>query len=165
MLQIGYRIAHGLLAPEETIKPSGFARKPNEQFWFHSVACGLHAWRTNSVWAGGYGGVSVRVAKGLSVRRGIGAGKPVDISSELEEVDSGELFVSDVRVVFVGQNKFLDLPLARVAVSSELGWLNINTSYRGANNHHLFGWRVTPWAPIAARHVIEYVQQRSGGGA
>ena len=64
-----------------------------------------------SVTTGGYGGPSIHVAKGLTLR--VGAFR-AQSHEELKDIDSGTLVLTTKRLVFAGTLRSLDVPLARL---------------------------------------------------
>jgi hypothetical protein len=65
-------------------------------------------------WQGGYGGMSFRVAKGVSFRTGQVRGKSVVVGSEMHVDDTGILTVSSLRVTFLGDRKTVDIPFTKL---------------------------------------------------
>ena len=62
---------------------------------------------------GGYGGGSVRVAKGVSIRMGGAQGRSTS-HDELTNIDTGTLTISNKRIVYSGSTKNYDIPLTKV---------------------------------------------------
>jgi hypothetical protein len=63
------------------------------------------------------GGVSVRVAKGVSVRSGSGGSKSVSIShDEMTRIDTGTLILTNKRLVFMGDKKSVNIDLRKIIV-------------------------------------------------
>jgi hypothetical protein len=65
-------------------------------------------------WQGGYGGVSFRVAKGVSFRTGQVKGKSVVVGTEMKMEDTGVLSLTSSRVVFLGDRKTIDIPYTKL---------------------------------------------------
>jgi hypothetical protein len=81
--------------------------------------------RKRTHYEGRSAGVSVRIMKGVSVRSGGFAGRPVTTVSE-EVGDLGTVFVTDRRVVFAGAREIVEVPLRKLAdVRAEVGRLEL----------------------------------------
>ncbi len=81
--------------------------------------------RKRTHYEGRSAGVSVRIMKGVSVRSGGFAGRPVTTVSE-EVGDIGTVFVTDRRVVFAGAREVVEVPLRKLAdARAEVGRLEL----------------------------------------
>lgn len=65
-------------------------------------------------WQAGSRGVSFRIAKGVSYRIGNTRGKSVVVGTELQIEDGGVLCVTSSRIVFTGERKTMEIPLAKL---------------------------------------------------
>lgn len=65
-------------------------------------------------WQGGYGGLSFRVAKGVSFRTGQVRGKSVVVGSEMKTEDTGVLSVTSSRVAFLDDRKTVEIPYTKL---------------------------------------------------
>ncbi len=70
--------------------------------------------RKSTHYEGGSAGVSVRIMRGVSLRSGRFAGRPVRTVTP-EVADYGTLFVTDRRVLFAGAREVLEIPLKKLA--------------------------------------------------
>jgi hypothetical protein len=86
--------------------PSRVVVKSGEKA-YASIAASLHEIQTVG-FSAGTSGVSVRVAKGITLRSSGTKGKAV---KDLVTVASGELVVTDQRIIFAGDNKSLSIGL------------------------------------------------------
>ena len=66
--------------------------------------------RTSS---GGYGGTSVRIAKGVTIHSGRTASKS-ESHDEIKVIDSGELLITNQRVIFLGQNRTTNIDMKKI---------------------------------------------------
>lgn len=81
--------------------------------------------RKRTHYEGRTAGVSVRVMKGVSIRSGGFAGRPVTTVSE-EVGDIGTVFVTDRRVLFAGGREVVEVPLRKLAdARAEVGKLEL----------------------------------------
>lgn len=81
-------------------------------YWSEPATLVVHATKTEYV--GGYGGMSVRVMRGVSLRSGSFRGHPVKQDVRVKE-DSGTLNITDKRIVFVGATESKEIPLAKMS--------------------------------------------------
>jgi hypothetical protein len=63
---------------------------------------------------GGYGGFSFRVAKGVRYSTGRTRGHSVVVGHELQVADTGVLSISSTRAAFLGSNKSIEFPYAKI---------------------------------------------------
>jgi hypothetical protein len=63
---------------------------------------------------GGSAGFSFRIAKGVRYRTGAFRGRSVVVGTELQVADSGPLAVTSSRVVFLGQQKTIEIPYSKL---------------------------------------------------
>ena len=86
--------------------------------------------RKSTHYEGRSAGVSVRIMKGVSVRSGGFAGRPVTtVSSEI--ADYGTIFITDQRVVFAGAREVVEVPLRKLAdARAEVGRLDLLVANR-----------------------------------
>lgn len=66
--------------------------------------------RTSS---GGYGGASVRIAKGVTIHSGRTASKS-ESHDEIKLIDSGELLITNQRVIFLGSNRTTNIEMKKI---------------------------------------------------
>ena len=81
-------------------------------YWSEPATLVVHATKTEYV--GGYGGMSVRVMRGVSLRSGTFRGHPVKQDVRVKE-DSGTLNITDKRLVFIGASESKEIPLAKMS--------------------------------------------------
>jgi len=65
-------------------------------------------------WQGGSGGFSFRIAKGVRYNVGRTKGRSVVVGTEQQIDDVGLLAVSSKRIVFMGEKRSMDIPLAKL---------------------------------------------------
>lgn len=99
--------------PLVAIQVPGVISLPGERFFLSSdaVLFAEHAFRQ---WQGGMQGVSFRVMRGVYYRVGGTRGRSYN-RSVIEPDDRGKLSLSDRRMLFVGQRRTIDVPLAKIA--------------------------------------------------
>lgn len=95
--------------PLTEIRPSKALLKPSEKA-YAAVLANLMEVQTVG-YSAGTAGVSVRIAKGLTVRTGGIRGKA---EKGMVNVASGELVITDNRVLFSGDRKSFDIPLGKL---------------------------------------------------
>lgn len=85
-------------APLTPIHPSGIVALPGETFYWQGIAKWLE-FHTERQYSGGYGGVSVRVTRGVSLRSGstTGRSRPVTVANTTR----GTVYLSDRRILFI----------------------------------------------------------------
>lgn len=93
---------------------------------------------TGSTYSGGYGGVSFRVAKGVRLNTGRTAGTSTRDPETSQPIDSGELTVTNQRVVFSGANQVRVFDLNKV-VNMEAGDNGITVSIAVSNRERTSG--------------------------
>lgn len=101
---------NGPLVP---INVPGVVPLQGERFFLTSDAV-LFAEHTFRQWQGGMQGVSFRVMRGVYYRVGGTRGRSYN-RSVVEPDDRGMLALSDRRMLFVGQRRTIDVPLAKIA--------------------------------------------------
>jgi len=79
----------------------------------YQAECELLEERTKREYVGGYSGLSIRVAKGVSWRVGGFKGKPIE-KTEMSKVDQGSLVVTNKRLVFSGDRKSFSVPYSKL---------------------------------------------------
>jgi hypothetical protein len=86
--------------------------------------------RKRTHYEGGSAGVSVRIMRGVSLRSGRFAGRPVTTVTP-ETADYGTLFVTDRRVLFAGAREVLEVPLKKLAdARADVGKLELLVANR-----------------------------------
>jgi hypothetical protein len=86
--------------------------------------------RKSTHYEGRSAGVSFRIMKGVSIRSGRFAGRPVTTVST-EVADAGTILVTDKRVVFAGGHEVVEVPLRKLAdVRSTVGTLQLLVANR-----------------------------------
>jgi hypothetical protein len=78
-----------------------------EEVYFETVATLLKE-VTVKEFQGGYGGVSVRVAKGVRINTGKTRGRMVPVGTQIQPADVGILSITSTRAVYAGQRKSLE---------------------------------------------------------
>ena len=110
------------------ISVSGVMLHKGETFYLEARGADAIAEHHHAEYVGGYAGVSMRVARGLSVHTGSSRGKREDRVT-LDVDDSGTLYLSNQRVLFVGGRKTVDIPFSRfVGVEAFADGLKVNRS-------------------------------------
>lgn len=79
----------------------------------YEVPATLSRWSTRTQYVGGSHGVSIPLGHGLRYRVSSYRGHPVQ-SQSLSRVDSGQLVVTNQRLVFIGSKKDVSTPVAKV---------------------------------------------------
>ncbi len=74
----------------------------------------LYARHKERAYQGGYGGVLVRLARGIWLRSGGGRAIPV-ISQKMKSDGEGTVYLTDRRLVFVGATKSVEIPFTKMA--------------------------------------------------
>lgn len=87
------------LAPLQAIHPEGFHLLADETFYWQEAARWCE-FRTQRRYESTYGGTSVRIARGVSLRAGSSSGASRSVA--VPEVTSGEVFLSNRRLIFIG---------------------------------------------------------------
>ncbi len=143
------KLDHAKTGELVAIVPSrGILRK--DELCYASIDASLCETRTVSYQARS-SGVSVRVAKGITLRTGASKGRPVQ---EFVIAAVGELLVTDRRVLFVGDNKSVELKIeALIAFDQKRDGLTLSNA---SKTHH---FRIQPGIDfdvfnIVARRVI-----------
>ena len=99
-------------APLRVIQVDGIMRKSGEEFYAAEPA-EIISEHSHSTRVGGYGGVSVPIGHGVRVNTGRTRSRTVQ-STSVEVDDRGTVYVSNLRMVFVGARHTIDLPLAKI---------------------------------------------------
>ena len=92
--------------------------KKQEEAYFDTQVT-FYEERTKRVYQGGSVGTSIRVAKGVSFRVGSNKGNAVS-EDYMKEIDTGEFIITNKRIVFVGENKSWNIPLAKLMRIQEM---------------------------------------------
>ena len=93
--------------------PVPFNLQKNEQIvWLFK---GVKYWeeRTRTEYRGAYGGVSIRIAKGVYYRTGSFRGSPL-VTTNLSPVDVGMLAVTEKHIYFAGRRKAFRVPYNKI---------------------------------------------------
>ncbi len=81
--------------------------------------------RTSS---GSYGGASLRVAKGVTIHSGR-TGSKSESHDEIKLIDSGDLLITNKRVIFLGSNRTTNIDMNKIlAITSEASTIQIQRS-------------------------------------
>jgi hypothetical protein len=107
---------------------------------------------------GGSHGVSIPIVKGVRYRTGSFRGKSVVVGTQLQVADQGGLWVTSLRVVFVGQRKTLDLPYAKLA---NLNVFTDGVSFNMSNRQTVPLFKVPNGQVVAA--IVNAAAQRAMG--
>jgi hypothetical protein len=107
---------------------------------------------------GGSHGVSMPIVKGVRYRTGSFRGKSVVVGTQLQVADQGGLWVTSLRVVFVGQRKTLDLPYAKLA---NLNVFTDGVSFNMSNRQTVPLFKVPNGQVVAA--IVNAAAQRAMG--
>jgi hypothetical protein len=102
-----------IAAPLSPVVPSQLVLQPGEQCYWQEPAQ-LMELRTHTHFEGGSLGVSVRIARGLYLRPGAFRGAPVS-STGMEVDDSGTAYVTNNRIVFIGERGAKTVTLKQLA--------------------------------------------------
>jgi hypothetical protein len=95
-----------LVAGDFKVEGAVFAEQKDEVAIYHLSDVGLTEFKSNgSTWSGGYGGLSVRVAKGVRVNGGVTQGRSTRNPETSQAIDIGDLLVTNQRIIFTGANE------------------------------------------------------------
>ena len=89
-----------------------FITEPGETCYWAQAATqwSIHT-RTQRV--GGYGGPSIRIARGMYIHGGAFASTPITTQVAAQD-DSGIVYVTDQRIVFIGQRASREIPIKKI---------------------------------------------------
>ena len=119
----------GVLQPFDSMP---IAQHSDERFYLSCGEAQLIAEHHHARYVGGYGGFSFRVARGVYARTGASRGRRVD-SVTVDVDDTGALYASNQRIVFVGSQRTIDIPLSRVVnIDAYTDGFKINRSNESA---------------------------------
>lgn len=77
---------------------------------------------------GGYGGVSVRITKGVTLHSGR-VGSTSESHDEIKNIDNGDFLITNKRIIFLGSNRTINIDLNKiVSVSNEYNTIQIQRS-------------------------------------
>lgn len=107
--------------------------------------------------SGGYSGVNVRIAKGLTVHTGGGKGQP--IKDVIRDEDYGDYVVTNKRIVFISDYNSFEIPLDKITAITDDGFseLYIHTSRKTRNVK--FETNTFKYALLLTRIAIDTFQQ------
>ena len=98
-----------------------------------------------------YSGVSIRIAKGLSYHTGSVSNGDSKTYDQITTVDSGQLILTNQRLVFRGGKKVVNMDLKKI-ISASLYDFYVQVGY--GNNQHLFTTTQSPFKWQAYIHSI-----------
>jgi len=101
--------SHSELTP---FSPQNVVHQQDENFYWEQPAA-LWEVETHSEYVGGYGGMSVRVARGLYARTG-GMRGHKESKESLDAIDTGTLYLSDKRLLFTGARGVIEIPYKKI---------------------------------------------------
>ncbi|MHA1309032.1 MAG: hypothetical protein ACTSQN_17310 [Candidatus Heimdallarchaeota archaeon] len=107
------KILNGDLSSVTPIANPPVLMKKNETAFIVLRNINLYEERTKQQYVGGSRGVSFRVAKGVSFRVGGFKGQRIPVT-EQKHIDTGDLVVTNKRVIFSGFNKNSSFPLTKL---------------------------------------------------
>jgi hypothetical protein len=99
--------------PLVPVAAPNFMLKKDESCYYTAPAT-LYSMHKERTYQGGYGGVSVRLARGIWVRSGGGRAIPVT-SQKMKSDGEGTVYLTDRRLVFVGATKSVEIPFTKMA--------------------------------------------------
>lgn len=67
---------------------------------------------------GGYGGTSIRIAKGVTIHTGGTRGRSVS-HDEIKVIDNGELIITNKRIIFLGSNRTTNIDINKIVSIEE----------------------------------------------
>ncbi|MEI8231793.1 MAG: hypothetical protein WCG32_04435 [Actinomycetes bacterium] len=118
---------------------------------------------TGSSYSGGYGGVSFRVAKGVRLNTGKTGGTSKRDPETSQPIDSGELTVTNQRVVFSGANQVRVFDLDKV-VNMEAGDNGITVSISVSNRERTSGLASTNMDDLTPGMAVSLATAWHDGG-
>ena len=91
----------------------GFHPQPSEVLIYAAPACTFKDKEQVVGYTGKSAGVSVRVAKGMSVRTGSSGGRP--IRDDVRKFNVGDLLITNQRILFVGKDDTFDFKVEKIS--------------------------------------------------
>lgn len=107
------KIQKGDLSEVEPIANPPILLKKNEVAYVLLKGIALYEERTKQQYVGGSRGVSFRVMKGVSFRVGAFKGERIPVT-EKKHIDTGDLTITNKRVIFTGDTKSLSYPVSKI---------------------------------------------------
>jgi hypothetical protein len=118
-----------------------FTEQKGEVAIYHLEDVGLTEFRSSgSTYSGGYGGLSVRVAKGVRVNGGATRGTSTRNPETSQVIDIGNLLVTNQRVIFTGANEVRVFDLDKI-VNLEAGVNGLTVSISVSNKNKTSGFQ------------------------
>lgn len=128
-----------LVENEFKIEDTVFSLEKDEVLIYHLDNVVLTEYRsTGSTYSGGYAGVSFRVAKGVRLNTGRTGGSSTRNPETSQPIDSGDLTVTNQRIVFSGANQVRVFDLDKV-VNMEAGPNGLTVSISVSNRERTSG--------------------------
>ena len=128
-----------LVANDFKVEDAVFSLEKDEVLIYHLDNVVLTEYRSNgSTYSGGYAGVSFRVAKGVRLNTGRTGGSSTRNPETSQPIDSGDLTVTNQRVVFSGANQVRVFDLDKV-VNMEAGPNGLTVSISVSNREKTSG--------------------------
>ena len=128
-----------LVADEFKVEDTVFSLEKDEVLIYHLDNVVLTEYRSNgSTYSGGYAGVSFRVAKGVRLNTGRTGGTSTRNPETSQPIDTGDLTVTNQRVVFSGANQVRVFDLDKV-VNMEAGPNGLTVSISVSNRERTSG--------------------------
>lgn len=140
-LQVGFPI----------VKYSGFFPQAGEVIVYAVPSATFKDQEKIVAYAGRSSGASVRVAKGLTVRTGSSRGNP--IRNTVRKHNSGDLIVTNKRIVFIGKDDSFDFPIDKISATKPLT-LDSFVLQSGSSSKNIY---VNSKALVYAMGFINYV--------
>ncbi|KGO12763.1 hypothetical protein NZ45_16010 [Clostridium botulinum] len=95
-----------------TINTNDFICKPNESCYYGDMARRVINKTETIGYTGKSSGISIRIAKGLSYRTGVGKSTP--IKEDVEYSYEGSIFITNQRVIFTSIENGFEFPLSKL---------------------------------------------------
>lgn len=113
-----------LIPPSDTT----IVLKKNERPVYKTCNVALMEPRAVRTSSGGYGGASVRIAKGVTIHSGRTASKS-ESHDEIKVIDTGDLLITNQRVIFLGHNRTTNIDIKKIiAITSQQDTIQIQRS-------------------------------------
>jgi hypothetical protein len=153
-----------LVANDFKVEDAVFSLEKDEVLIYHLDDVVLTEYRsTGSTYSGGYAGVSFRVAKGVRLNTGRTGGSSTRNPETPQPIDSGDLTVTNQRVVFSGANQVRVFDLDKV-VNMEAGPNGLTVSISVSNREKTSGLESPNLADISPGMAVSLATAWHDGG-
>lgn len=166
LLQLEYQavILDQLVESDFKVDNAVFSTGKDEILIYHLENVVLTEFKsTGSTYSGGYAGVSFRVAKGVRLNTGRTGGSSTRNPETSQPIDSGELTVTNQRVVFSGANQVRVFDLDKV-VNMEAGPNGLTVSISVSNRERTSGLETTNLDDITPGMAVSLATAWHDGG-